>query len=208
VPRGHRALAPLPGSASPVRHPPALSSYEGYRDGALPVAIWTTDAAALGRFFDGLLDFPARVIDLRMMSFTLLGGRVHELGGRPSALYAYEGSGGRVLLCQMLLGSLADLPPPDETHATRAFTFQVYRRDSLTAVFWQEGGVLCVLVGAGPGRGQGQAGFSASSACRAASSRRPLGSPSWTSPICSCRIRPQPSTRYTVGQYSFPSARQ
>jgi anti-sigma factor RsiW len=86
------------------------------------------------------------VIDLRMMELTLVGGRVHELEGRPSALYAYRGPEGQVVLCQMLPGTLEELPPPDRTHEERGFTFQVYERDDLSAVFWLEGEVLCVLV--------------------------------------------------------------
>ena len=49
------------------------------------------------------------------------------------------------MLCQMLPGTLDELPAPDETHEDRGFTFQVYRRDRLTAIFWLEGEVLCVL---------------------------------------------------------------
>jgi anti-sigma factor RsiW len=124
----------------------AVESYRLHRDGQLPHAVVTADEAVLERFFEGQLDFPARVIDLRMMEYALVGGRVHELQGRPSALYAYRGPAGRVVLCQMLPGALEELPPPDRTHEERGFTFQVYERGDLTAVFWLEGEVLCVLV--------------------------------------------------------------
>ena len=124
----------------------AVESYRLHRDGQLPHAIVTADEAVLEGFFERQLGFPARVIDLRMMEYTLAGGRVHELQGRPSALYAYRGPGGRVVLCQMLLGTLGELPPPDRVHEERGFTFQVYERGELTAVFWLEGEVLCVLV--------------------------------------------------------------
>ena len=46
----------------------------------------------------------------------------------------------------MLPGTLQELPPADETHEERGFTFQVYRRGDEVAVFWPEGEVLCVLV--------------------------------------------------------------
>jgi anti-sigma factor RsiW len=124
----------------------ALESYRLHRDGRLPHAIVTADETVLEGFFQRQLPFPARVIDLRMMDFGLAGGRVHELLGRPTALYAYRGPAGRVVLCQMLPGTLEELPSPDETHQHRGFTFQVYRRGGLTAVFWREGEVLCVLV--------------------------------------------------------------
>jgi anti-sigma factor RsiW len=124
----------------------ALESYRLHRAGELPHAIETPEEAVLEGFFGRQLDFPARVIDLRMMELTLVGGRVHELQGRTSALYAYRGSDGRVILCQMLPGSLEELPPPDQVHQERGFTFQVYERGDATAVFWLEGEVLCVLV--------------------------------------------------------------
>jgi len=124
----------------------AVESYRLHRDGQLPHAIETPDEVVLARFFERQLDFPARVIDLRMMEFALIGGRVHELRGRKSALYAYRGADGRIVLCQMLTGTLRELPPPDQVHEERGFTFQLYERGDLTAVFRLEGKVLCVLV--------------------------------------------------------------
>ena len=124
----------------------AVESYRLHHAGELPHAIETAEEAVLEGFFGGQLDFPARVIDLRMMEYTLVGGRVHELQGRKSALYAYHGPDGRVVLCQMLPGTLAELPPPDQVHEERGFTFQLYEREGATAVFWLEGEVLCVLV--------------------------------------------------------------
>lgn len=123
----------------------ALESFRLHQAGELPLAITTTDEAVLEGFFARQLDFDARVIDLRMMEFGLAGGRVHELLGRPSALYAYRGPDGRVVVCQMLPGTLEELPRPDEVHEEREFTFHVYERDGLTAVFWLEGEILCVL---------------------------------------------------------------
>jgi anti-sigma factor RsiW len=128
----------------------AFESYRLHRDGQLPHAIMTSDEKVLEGFFERQLPFPTRVIDLRMMDYALVGGRVHVLEGRPSALYAYRGPGGEVVLCQMLPGSLDELPPPDQTQEERAFTFQVYRDGSLTAVFWLEGEILCVLVSGMP----------------------------------------------------------
>jgi anti-sigma factor RsiW len=135
---GPSAASDLPGAA--------VASYRLHRDGQLPHALVTADEAVLEDFFERLLEFRARVIDLRMMELTLVGGRVHELEGRPSALYAYRGPDGQVVLCQMLPGTLEELPAPDSTHEERGFTFQVYERGDLTAVFWLEGEVLCVLV--------------------------------------------------------------
>jgi len=130
--------------------PDAFKSYATYREGRLPLAIRTADAGVLGRFFGGLLEFRTRVIDLRMMGYELVGGRVYELQGRPSALSVYEGEGGRVVLCQMVAGSLAELPPADRTAEEGPFRFRVYQHGPLTAVFWLEGAVLCVLVSEAP----------------------------------------------------------
>ena len=124
----------------------AIQSYQLHQAGQLPLAIKTEDEEILQRFFERQLEFPARVIDLRMMEYGLVGGRVHDLLGRPSALYAYRGPDGRVVLCQMLLGTLEELPPADDTYEERGFTFRVYERGGRTAVFWLEGRVLCVLV--------------------------------------------------------------
>lgn len=136
-------VADLPGAT--------LESFRRHSQGELPLALTTPDEGVLERFFDGTLGFRARVIDLRMMEYGLQGGRVHEILGRPSALYAYQGPDGRTVLCQMLPGSLEELPKPDEVHEERGFTFQAYRREGLTAVFWVEGAILCVLVSDIPG---------------------------------------------------------
>ena len=82
-----------------------------------------------------------------------MGGRVHELQGRKSALYAYRGPDRRIVLRQMLPGTLDELPPPDQVLEERGFTFQVYERGDATAVFWLEGEVLCVLVSDMPAPG-------------------------------------------------------
>jgi len=130
--------------------PEAIGSYVAYRAGRLPLAIRTDDVRVLERFFEGLLEFPSRVIDLGMMGFDLVGGRVYELQDRPTALSVYRDDRGRVLLCQMIAGSLLELPRPDHAHEEGAFRFRVYRDGERSAVFWQEGAVLCVLVAEAP----------------------------------------------------------
>ena len=91
------------------------------------------------------IGFRTRVFDLGMMQYQLVGGRIHRLGGRPSALFAYRGPEGRDLVCQMYEGRLADLPRPDEVREHDGIRFQVYRMGRLTLVFWQEGNLVCVL---------------------------------------------------------------
>lgn len=45
----------------------------------------------------------------------------------------------------MYEGLLAELPRTDDVREHNGITFQVYRAGALTLVFWQEGGVVCVL---------------------------------------------------------------
>jgi hypothetical protein len=95
------------------------------------------------------LPFPTRVFDLGMMGFFLEGGRVREVAGREGALIAYRAADGRVLLCQMYEGSVSDLPAPVERRTNEDITFQIYRDGEVNLIFWQEGGVVCVLAADG-----------------------------------------------------------
>lgn len=120
--------------------------FAAYRDGTLPLTLHTSDGAAVERFFvAGGAPFAMRVFDLGMMRYQLVGGRVHRLRGLPSALFVYRGPDGRDLVCQMYEGRLADLPLSDDLREHNGITFRVYRAGPITLVFWQEGGVVCVL---------------------------------------------------------------
>jgi anti-sigma factor RsiW len=117
----------------------------------LVIDLATTDPAALAAFHrDQGVAFPSRVLDLGMMGWTLAGGSVGAVAGRASALALYRDASGRWLVCRMFEGDAASLPPPAERFEASGFTFYVHRRDRATAVFWQEGGVLCVLVSDSP----------------------------------------------------------
>ena len=100
-------------------------------------------------FSEARLAFPVRVFDLGMMRYELVGGGVHSVRGRRSALFVYRDPDGHDLICQMNQGSLTELPAGGELHDHEGIRFVVYRRDGLTLVFWREGRVLCVLVGEG-----------------------------------------------------------
>jgi hypothetical protein len=120
--------------------------FTAYRAGTLPLTLRTSDVAAVERLFvAGGAPFAMRVFDLGMMQYQLVGGRVHRLRGRPSALFVYRGPGDRNLVCQMYEGQLADLPRSDDVREHNGITFQVYRAGTTTLVFWQEGAVVCVL---------------------------------------------------------------
>lgn len=104
----------------------------------------TTDAEMLQGYLGQRVSFRVRVFDLAMMGYTIGGGGVLDLDGRPTAAWVYRGPNGS-LLCEMLVAGLEDLPPPEETRVTNGFTFHIYHRDGGTQVFWEEGDVLCVL---------------------------------------------------------------
>jgi anti-sigma factor RsiW len=118
-----------------------------YSSGSLALDLRSSEGAAVESLFAaGGIDFRTRVFDLGMMHYQLVGGRIHRLRNRPSALFAYRGPEGRDLVCQMYEGRLADLPGADDVREHDGITFQVYRAGRTTLVFWQEGAVVCVLV--------------------------------------------------------------
>ena len=120
--------------------------YAEYSSGSLELGLRSSDGAAVESLFArGGIAFRTSVFDLGMMQYRLIGGRVHRLRGRPSALFVYRGPEGRVLVCQMYEGLLTDLPRTEDVREHNGVTFHVYRAGALTLVFWQEGGVVCVL---------------------------------------------------------------
>jgi anti-sigma factor RsiW len=131
---------------------PALvaADYEALRTGELTLGIETGEVAAIESWFrrEGIR-FDTRVFDLGMMRYAAVGGRVHELAGRPSALFVYRGPDGQALVCQMYEGRTGDLPPPSRRLSHDGIDFLVFERNGLTLVFWQEGAVVCVLTGEG-----------------------------------------------------------
>jgi anti-sigma factor RsiW len=125
--------------------------YAAVRDGNLHLQIGSGKPQALERFFvDRGFAFETRVFDLGMMGYRLIGGRVHAVGGRPSALFVYRGEQNKILVCQMFERSAWDLPRGAEVRRHGGISFFVYRRDARTLVFWPEGEVLCVLASEAP----------------------------------------------------------
>jgi anti-sigma factor RsiW len=125
------------------------STYRAYGSRALPLEIASGEPVEIERHLARALPFPTRVFDLGMMGFALEGGRVQEVAGREGALIAYRAADGRVLLCQMYEGSVSDLPAPVERRTNEGITFQIYRDGEVNLIFWQEGGVVCVLAADG-----------------------------------------------------------
>lgn len=124
--------------------------FVAYASGRVPLEVTSRDPRVIEAFFarNGI-GFATRVFDLGMMRYDLTGGRVHRLGDRVSALFAYRGADGRLLVCEMYEGTVAELPQADETRENNGITFRVHREGNTTVVFWQEGDVVCVLASDG-----------------------------------------------------------
>lgn len=147
-----------PGPPVGAAAPPALAAwpaaafadYRSLRVRRLPLDLATSDKAAVERHLAGRVPFRPRVIDLRMMGYTIEGGGLRSILGREGTLVAYRGREGRLVLCLMLAGRVEDLPPPADTRDHRGFSFRTYREGDLTAVIWQERDILCALVSDAP----------------------------------------------------------
>jgi anti-sigma factor RsiW len=124
----------------------AIDTFHEYQSGSRPLDIVEAKPSDLETFFGARLPFHTKVFDLGMMSYRLLGGRIERVGGRPAAMYVYNGPEQRRLLCEMFTGSVADLPRPSERRERGGVTLFIYQRSPYTAVFWAEADILCVLV--------------------------------------------------------------
>jgi anti-sigma factor RsiW len=125
------------------------AAYAELERGGVPAALETHDAGEVERRWQRAgLGFPARVFDLEAMGIHLAGGGATTLAGRPAALAAYRSDGG-LLVCWMFEGAASELPAAVEIRHHGGFEFHVYRRGGRTLVLWQEGSVLCALVGRG-----------------------------------------------------------
>lgn len=131
---------------SPSLPAAASRDYDRYRAGELRLDLQTASPAELEGFFTQQgIRFRTRVFDLGMMGYRLVGGRVHALAGRRSALFVYRGLRNQILVCQMYEGDTRELPRAAERRRHGGFTFFIFHRGDQTLVFWQEGSVTCVL---------------------------------------------------------------
>jgi anti-sigma factor RsiW len=148
--------------------------FRDYEAGRLALELRTSDVRRLEEFFAaGAVGFEARVFDLAMMNFRLVGGRIHTVAGGRSAFYVYEGPDGRLLLCQMFRGRVISLPSGAGLRQHGGIAFHVYQREGLTLVFWQEGEVACVLASRGDPEEVVQLAFA--KAVRSTGNERPRG---------------------------------
>lgn len=141
---------------------PALAAkdFHDYRARDLRLQLDTGDVKAMETFFTANgIAFTPRVFDLGMMDYRLAGGRVHKLRDRPSALFVYRGPSDQTLLCEMFAGKVASLPAGAELRKNKGIQFRIYRSGKTTAVFWQEGAIVCVLVSDIPAEAVAQLAF-------------------------------------------------
>ncbi len=142
------------GSPSKSNEPTDLPSevakdYSEYEAEKIRLTLETADVKKMERFFsEEHIPFETRVFDLGMMNYRLLGGRVHLLDTRKSAFFVYRGDGNAILICQMYIGAVAELPAGAVLRENKGIRFYIYRKKDLTVAFWQEGAVTCVLTSA------------------------------------------------------------
>jgi len=133
-------------------NPAALSEvvardFRAYQTEQLAMELSTGDVKAMEVYFaDHGVAFNTRVFDLAMMNYQLVGGRVQQPGARPRALFVYRGPANQKLVCQMFAGKVGELPKGATLRENKGIQFYIYEKAGLTAVFWQEGAVVCVLV--------------------------------------------------------------
>ena len=94
--------------------------------------------------------FAARVPDLRAQGFTLVGGRVRAVDGRPGVLAIYRNGLQELLVWQAYLGQLRDLPATGDVRDREGRQYVVHRKASHILVFWQDGPNVQVLTGSLP----------------------------------------------------------
>ena len=104
-------------------------------------------SAALARAGAG---FTPRIASLEPQ-FSLLGGAVHELEGRPIAAWFYRDARADTLLAEAFTGTVDLLGEPDDVRRDREPALHIVRKTSQTLVYWQEGGVVYVLIATLPG---------------------------------------------------------
>jgi anti-sigma factor RsiW len=148
--RGKGATTLLWQNHKPVESDPWTTAvaqhFAAYRSAQLPLAMRSTDPARLEDFFSRHLDFHPSVYDLDKMGYQIQGGEVVRVNGRASALSAYGGPDDSRLLCEMFRGRMDELPTASRTASHDGKEFRVYRRGALTAVYWADGDIICVLV--------------------------------------------------------------
>ena len=125
----------------------AMHDFVAYRAEQLAMELSTRDVKQMETYFaEHGVAFNTRVFDLGMMRYELVGGRVQQPGRAPRALFVYRGPGNQKLVCQMFIGQVDELPKGATLRENKGIKFHTYEAGGVTAVFWQEGTVVCALV--------------------------------------------------------------
>jgi anti-sigma factor RsiW len=124
--------------------------FRAYAANEIPLDWTSSDARELEALYQGAgLPFQMTVYDLGMMGYRIEGAAARPVRGRGAGLVAYRGADGAILICRMYLGRVTDLPEPLERRTVEGVPFWLYREGEVNLVFWQEGPVVCVLLGEG-----------------------------------------------------------
>ena len=124
----------------------AARDFVAYRAERLALELSTRDVKQMETYFaEHGVAFNTRVFDLGMMKYELVGGRVQQPGRAPRALFVYRGPDNQKLVCQMFVGRVGELPKGATLRENKGIKFHTYQAKGVTAVFWQEGAVVCVL---------------------------------------------------------------
>ena len=125
----------------------AAHDFVAYRAQQLALELSTRDVKQMETYFaEHGVAFNTRVFDLGMMKYELVGGRVQQPGRAPRALFVYRGPDNQKLVCQMFTGQVSTLPKGATRRENKGIQFHIYQSGGVTAAFWQEGAVVCVLV--------------------------------------------------------------
>ena len=124
----------------------AARDFAACRAERLALELSTRDVKQMKTYFaEHGVAFNTRVFDLGMMKYELVGGRVQQPGRAPRALFVYRGPANQKLVCQMFVGHVGELPKGAALRENKGIQFFTYQTQGVTAVFWQEGAVVCVL---------------------------------------------------------------
>jgi anti-sigma factor RsiW len=124
--------------------------YVAMMAGTLTPAVSGGDAVTIAGQLSRTLAFTPP-IQPRVGDFNLVGGRVHQLDGRPVAVWFYRADSAEMALGMAFAGTLTELGPADETRTGAHPPLTIFRKSSQTLVFWQDGELLYVFVATLPG---------------------------------------------------------
>jgi anti-sigma factor RsiW len=122
--------------------------YQRLKTGTMPLELRTNNVQDLEKFYtEHGMPFHVTVYDLSMMKYELVGGSIHQFtDSRKAAVYVYRGENNEFVICEMYLGTPSELPEDAALREHNYKSFHIYKRNGLTAVFWPEDEVMCVLV--------------------------------------------------------------